>query len=99
MSYEKGDRDRADPCKIYVGGNPEMEEDELRALLVAANARAAELETELLAARRQATRLQAECTTLERRCEGLTAERDAFASAMRTRWRRLAKSLRRSGLR
>lgn len=74
-------------------------EDELRALLVAANARAAELETELLAARRQATRLQAECTTLERRCEGLTAERDAFASAMRTRWRRLAKSLRRSGLR
>ena len=28
MSYEKGDRDRADPCKIYVGGNPEMEEDE-----------------------------------------------------------------------
>ena len=27
MSYEKGDRDRADPCKIYVGGNPEMEED------------------------------------------------------------------------
>ena len=32
MSYEKGDRDRADPCKIYVGGNPEMEEDELRGL-------------------------------------------------------------------
>ena len=39
MSYEKGDRDRADPCKIYVGGNPEMGEDELRdaVLLVFAN--------------------------------------------------------------
>ena len=32
MSHGKDDRDRADPCKVYVGGNPEMEDQQLRDL-------------------------------------------------------------------
>lgn len=70
-------------------------DDELRALLAQANARAAELEAELAATRRVVAHEQARYASLEARCADIEAQRDAFADAMRSRWRKLARSLRR----